>query len=427
MKIEMTTEIMTMPPIKPLSVIQPAPRHRRPIGSRLIALALLALTALWLPLGAAWAQDRATLTLQKDLSGGGDDGTRQPGRHVYGPNDQFTLRIDGPGGSSATTTGTGQDTGDVAVVVDPATPGVEYTFTETGANGADLENNYSYSYNCRVRGSDGVDRRHSMGVGNTFTVTPKSGEQIACIIYNQRYVIVEPEDDNDTTTRNTPVTTNVAANDLVDARPAEDYEFRGEPVGYQLGVVERPDNGSVSCNHDPDAGDLGCTYTPNTNFIGTDTYRYELCVVTGYLVQDSVPESESGPRPQGDPQDFWVCETALVTITIPGEADLTITKTNNTDRVVYGETTEYTIVASNKGPDAADDAIVNDSPSAGLTNCQPRCTESSGGAQCPADLSPFFSDGVIIPTFPSEATLTFTVTCDVQEAAATALRISNGG
>ena len=418
---------MTMPSIKPLPVIQPASRHRRPIGSRLIALALLALTALWLPLGAAWAQDRATLTLRKDLSGAiGPNIRRQPGRYAYGPNDQFTLRIDGPGGSSATTTGTGQDTGDVAVVVDPATPGVEYTFTETGANGADLENNYFYYYECRVRRGD-RNRELSSGQGNTFTVTPESGDRITCTIYNMRYVIVEPEDDNDTTTRNTPITTDVAANDLVDARPAEEYELRGAPPGYQLGVVERPDNGSVSCNHDPNAGDLGCTYTPNTDFIGTDTYRYELCVETGYIIWHSVPESESGPSPQADPQDFWVCETALVTITIPGQADLTVTKTNNTDRVVYGETTEYTIVASNKGPGPADDAIINDSPSSGLTNCQPRCTESSGGAQCPADLSQFFSDGVIIPAFPADATLTFTVTCDVQEVIVTPTNRPNGG
>ncbi|NJS35858.1 MAG: DUF11 domain-containing protein [Brachymonas sp.] len=60
-------------------------------------------------------------------------------------------------------------------------------------------------------------------------------------------------------------------------------------------------------------------------------------------------------------------------------ANLQITKTNNTNTLVAGSTTNYTITVSNLGPSPADGAVLRDTPSAGLQCTGPvACTSNDG-------------------------------------------------
>ncbi len=70
--------------------------------------------------------------------------------------------------------------------------------------------------------------------------------------------------DNDQTTKNTAVTTNVLEND-------EDTDGTLLPASVE--VTRQPFNGTTSVNHT--TGYI--TYTPALNFVGTDTYEYEVC------------------------------------------------------------------------------------------------------------------------------------------------------
>jgi mucin-19 len=97
---------------------------------------------------------------------------------------------------------------------------------------------------------------------------------------------------------------------------------------------------------------------------------------------------------------------------------LAITKTNNTDTLVAGSTTSYTITFSNTGPTAANNAIARDTPSAGLSSCTATGCSGSGSplAVCPASgLWPnlFTPTGLTLASLPANSSLTFNVTCGV--------------
>jgi uncharacterized repeat protein (TIGR01451 family) len=98
--------------------------------------------------------------------------------------------------------------------------------------------------------------------------------------------------------------------------------------------------------------------------------------------------------------------------------DLSISKTPDAPNAVSGDLRTFTVRVTNTGPEAADGAIVADTPGTGLT-CPPAgnpvtCT-AGGGAQCPASgaLSGLTGSGVAIPTLPSGGTVTFLVPCRV--------------
>lgn len=101
---------------------------------------------------------------------------------------------------------------------------------------------------------------------------------------------------------------------------------------------------------------------------------------------------------------------------IAGSADLSITKTNNVTSVSAGGTTTYAVVVRNAGPTAADGAIIRDPAVDGLTKTSVSCS-AAGGAICPAAVSVAgLENGLVIPTFPSGGTLTFTVAAVVTAA-----------
>jgi len=108
-------------------------------------------------------------------------------------------------------------------------------------------------------------------------------------------------------------------------------------------------------------------------------------------------------------------------------ADVVLTKTNTPgvngnvdqagDTLVSGATTTYSIVATNTGPDAADNAVITDPATAGLTCATASCT-ATGGAVCPAQtgaalVTALQGAGATVPTLPVGGTVTFALSCQV--------------
>lgn len=97
---------------------------------------------------------------------------------------------------------------------------------------------------------------------------------------------------------------------------------------------------------------------------------------------------------------------------------LAVTKTNGTDTLVSGNTTNYTITFSNAGPSSANNAVAKDTSSAGLLGCTATGCSGSGSpiAVCPAPaLWPnlFTPAGLILTSLPANSSLTFNVSCGV--------------
>jgi uncharacterized repeat protein (TIGR01451 family) len=99
-------------------------------------------------------------------------------------------------------------------------------------------------------------------------------------------------------------------------------------------------------------------------------------------------------------------------------ANLSVTKTNTVTSLTAGSTTSYLISFANAGPSSAENAVVRDAPSAGLSCSVASCSASGGSpaAACPlaANLPNMLSGaGLALPSFPSGSTLNFTVNCNV--------------
>ena len=94
-------------------------------------------------------------------------------------------------------------------------------------------------------------------------------------------------------------------------------------------------------------------------------------------------------------------------------ADLQVTKTNGETALVPGQTTTYTIVVTNAGPDSATGAVVRDPAPTGLTCTTPAtCT----GAACPGATIPIATlqgAGATLGTMNVGDTATISMTCTV--------------
>jgi uncharacterized repeat protein (TIGR01451 family) len=106
--------------------------------------------------------------------------------------------------------------------------------------------------------------------------------------------------------------------------------------------------------------------------------------------------------------------SATHTAAIIAPANLSLSKTNGLSSLQAGSTTQYIITASNAGPAWANNAVIRDTPSAGLT-CTSLTCSNTGGASCPSSLSvsSLTSSGLAIPLFPSGSSVTFLLTCNV--------------
>lgn len=98
--------------------------------------------------------------------------------------DQFTLAIAGSGaGASASVTTTGATNAPTqTAIVGPATAGASYTFSETGAGGANLAD-YTTTYTCSNARTGGSA---PSGSATSFTFSPVAGDQLSCVFRNVR-------------------------------------------------------------------------------------------------------------------------------------------------------------------------------------------------------------------------------------------------
>jgi uncharacterized repeat protein (TIGR01451 family) len=95
-------------------------------------------------------------------------------------------------------------------------------------------------------------------------------------------------------------------------------------------------------------------------------------------------------------------------------ANLQVSKTNGTTTLAAGATTTYTVTFSNFGPGDASGAIVQDTPSTGLSNCSVLSCNPAGGAACPGTPANLLAPSTTtLPTFPSSSSVTFSVRCGV--------------
>ncbi|WP_291013099.1 hypothetical protein [Hydrogenophaga sp.] len=96
---------------------------------------------------------------------------------------------------------------------------------------------------------------------------------------------------------------------------------------------------------------------------------------------------------------------------------LSINKTNVLNTLTAGQTTTYTINATNAGPSSANSAILTDPVAGGLICTSVTCSAASGGAACPPSgsvtISALQNSGIALPVFPPNSSLEFQVTCTV--------------
>jgi uncharacterized repeat protein (TIGR01451 family) len=174
-------------------------------------------------------------------------------------------------------------------------------------------------------------------------------------------------------------------------------------------------------------GALGAAYTfSETAAAGANLANYQ----TTYACTNAL---SGGQTPSGTASSFNLTAvagddlTCTFTNTRNSQADLRLTKTNTpgvnaevdqaADTVVSGAASNYSIVLSNLGPDAADGALVNDPAPTNLT-CTTASCASAGGAACPAAtgaalVSALQGAGATVPTLPSGSSITITLSCTV--------------
>ncbi len=98
-------------------------------------------------------------------------------------------------------------------------------------------------------------------------------------------------------------------------------------------------------------------------------------------------------------------------------ANLSITKTNNVSSLVAGQTVVYDVVVTNAGPSAANNAVLQDPPAAGLVCTAVACTSFTGTATCPVPANVTIGllqgPGILLNNLPANSSLGFQVTCGV--------------
>ena len=137
-----------------------------------------------------------------------------------------------------------------------------------------------------------------------------------------------------------------------------------------------------------------------------------ICTLSVNVVGNAVGNLTNVINPGGLTSAAGLSNTgvAQATVTRPGDADLGVSITNNTNGVTPGGTTTYVVAVENLGQTAVADATLTNDPPAGISYGAWTCT-ASGGAVCPAD-----SGQGPLPTavsLPVGGRLTYTVTAAV--------------
>lgn len=120
----------------------------------------------------------------------------------------------------------------------------------------------------------------------------------------------------------------------------------------------------------------------------------------------------------GGSLDSWSLDIQTFTCE---SADLAITKTDGITNVAAGQSTTYTITASNAGPTDAPASQVTDTFPAPLTACSWTCS-GAGGGTCTASGAGNIADSVNLP---NGGSVTYTATCTVPASTAAGVNIAN--
>jgi uncharacterized repeat protein (TIGR01451 family) len=209
---------------------------------------------------------------------------------------------------------------------------------------------------------------------------------------------------------NTGTGATVGTIDLVDTLPA----------GFSAVAASSVD-GTIDCGTLPATGTLTCSFTPAAPIEpgASATVRINVAIESSASGSATNVVAVGGG---GDPDPLPACpdagnlQCAEDTTPLSPEADLQITKSNESDAVLSGEETVYQIVVSNLGPSDADGAVVKDTPDTGLSCTAVSCGDEQNGAVCPVpplDVNDLTGSGIAIPTLPAGGSVKFQVTCTV--------------
>jgi uncharacterized repeat protein (TIGR01451 family) len=178
-------------------------------------------------------------------------------------------------------------------------------------------------------------------------------------------------------------------------------------------------SGTAACGTNASAGnDLSYTGVNISagagNFLTITVSGTVNAAASGDLVNTATVTAGAG---QTDPTPANNTATDTDTQFIPPSADLQITKTDNATEYAPGISVQYTIVVSNAGPSNVTGALVTDNKPGQITAWAWACTSQTGGASgCTAAASSAsnFTDTVDLP---SGASITYTVTANIDVAA----------
>lgn len=199
------------------------------------------------------------------------------------------------------------------------------------------------------------------------------------------------------------------------------------PAGFSAVAVSSAE-GTVSCGTLPASGVLTCTFTPTAPIApaGSATVRINVAIgpaASGSLTNNVAIGGGGDPDPLPNCPIAGNVQCAQVTTPLSRVADLQIVKSNSVGTVTSGGTTTYTLVATNNGPSAANNAIVSENwtslpgldcstaTGGGTATC---AASGTAGTQCPGTVTPeLLQAGVAVPVFPNGGIVTFTLTCRV--------------
>jgi uncharacterized repeat protein (TIGR01451 family) len=104
-------------------------------------------------------------------------------------------------------------------------------------------------------------------------------------------------------------------------------------------------------------------------------------------------------------------------VVVGAATSLSVSKSNSpTTALLAGSSTTYTVTYTNNGPGIANNALISDTPSPGLSACTVLSCTPTGGASCPAltllDAN-LFTGGTPLLAFPANSSVSLQVRCGV--------------
>lgn len=172
---------------------------------------------------------------------------------------------------------------------------------------------------------------------------------------------------------------------------------------------------------------LGASFQNSASTTFTDPTRATGGVATSSAVNNPVV-SPGGAYASGAAvggANYSSASSTFEDVTVAASTVLTVSKTNGVTAINAGGTTSYTLTFSNSGSYAADNALIKDLQSAGLSCSAVNCSSTTGAASCPTGLvlatatptasvpNLFNGTGITIPTFPAFSSVVLTVACNV--------------